>query len=67
VNTVGRKLKRLRKAQSDAVMPLIGPLLDAYEMLSFAALETEELAELFEQLDTIQSAMEDLEDDGKAE
>ena len=48
---------RLRAAQAEAVMPLIGPLLDAWECSSQAC--REELPELDKQLRRINRAMED--------
>lgn len=53
-----REVARLRRAQEKAVMPLIGPLLDAFEGLSFDARSNEELSELFACIEKIQDAME---------
>lgn len=48
---------RLRAAQAEAVMPLIGPLLDAWECCAQAC--REELPEIDKQLRRINRAMED--------
>lgn len=56
--------ERLRKAQADAVMPLIGPLLDAWEhatMLDSGHTFSEECSELDSYLRAINSAMENAE------
>jgi hypothetical protein len=55
------ELTRLRKAQAQAVMPLIGPLLDAFEQIPNDVLGMEELAELCVAIEAINSAMEDSE------
>jgi hypothetical protein len=49
--------ERLRAAQAVAVMPLIGPLLDAWECCAQAC--REEMPELDKQLRRINRAMED--------
>jgi len=55
------EIERLRKAQAKAVMPLIGPLLDAWEGLPNDFKGAEEFEELNEQLEAINAAMEDAE------
>lgn len=60
---MSKEIERLRKAQAKAVMPLIGPLLDAFEGLpnDFRS-EMEEHAEsLVQYLTDIESAMENAE------
>lgn len=54
------KLAALRKAQSDSVMPLIGPLLDAWDGMMNDAKDSlrEESPTLCECLDKITAAME---------
>lgn len=53
--------KRLRKQQAEAVMPVIGPLLDAYEQLPNDVRDMDELQELFGYLDEIETGMESAE------
>jgi hypothetical protein len=48
----------LRETQSKAVMPLIGPLLDAWDGLANDMLALEELAPVAELMAQIDSAME---------
>jgi hypothetical protein len=55
------EITRLRKAQAKAVMPMIGPLLDAWEGLPNDFKDSEELEALNEHLSAINSAMEDAE------
>jgi hypothetical protein len=55
------ELARLRKAQAKAVMPLIGPLLDAFEGLPNDLKLDEGLGDLVEALQAIETAMEDAE------
>lgn len=55
------ELTRLRKAQAKAVMPLIGPLLDAFEQLPNDVSGMDELADLCAAIEAINSAMEDAE------
>ena len=52
--------KRLRAAQARAVMPLIGPLLDAWEAVpnDLKGMIEEDAADLAEALDSINEAME---------
>lgn len=56
-----KEIVRLRKAQAREVMPLIGPLLDAFEQIPNDVLGMEELAELCVAIEAINSAMEDAE------
>jgi hypothetical protein len=55
--SIGSERKRLRAAQAEAVMPLVGPLLDAYEGCSQSV--RSEHPELDKQLRRINRAMED--------
>lgn len=61
-----REIVRLRLAQSAAVMPLIGPLLDAWEHARYHVVNDEECAGLSKQLRAINRAMEDAGDDETA-
>ena len=58
---VAAEREKLRAAQAEAVMPLIGPLLDAWECCSQAV--REEHPELDKQLRQINRAMEDAGDE----
>ena len=58
---MANEIERLRKAQARAVMPLIGPLLDAWEGLPNDFKGSEELEELNNHLGAIATAMEDAE------
>jgi hypothetical protein len=57
-SAIGDGLGALRSAQSNAVMPLIGPLLDAWDGLTNDMLALEELAPVAEVMAQIDSAME---------
>lgn len=56
-----KELQRLRRAQAKAVMPLIGPMLDAFEAIPNDVLGVEELEDLCVAIEAINSAMEDAE------
>ena len=58
---INKELKRLRAAQAKAVMPLIGPLLDAWEQLPNDVLDMEEFAELLATIEAVNEAMENAE------
>ena len=52
------EVERLRKAQSRIVMPMIGPLLDAWEQLPNDVSQMDELAALKNHIEQIWNAME---------
>lgn len=56
-----REVKRLRKAQAKAVMPLIGHLLDVVEQMPNDVKGYEELEELLAAVQAIDDAMENAE------
>lgn len=60
---MSEEIKRLRRAQAKLVMPLIGPLLDAYEQLPNDLVSSiEDQAQgLAEAISAIQDAMENAE------
>lgn len=55
---IERRLRRLRNLQANRVMPLIGPLLDAFEQVPNDVLGMDELNELCVAVEAINSAME---------
>lgn len=55
------EVKRLRAAQAKLVMPLIGPLLDAWEQVPNDVACTDELEQLSQLLEDINNAMENAE------
>lgn len=57
-SSLERERKRLRKAQAALVMPLIGPLLDAWESLPNDVACMDELEELGTHMQAIEEAME---------
>jgi hypothetical protein len=59
-SATGDGLGALRSAQSNAVMPLIGPLLDAWEAIPNDTISLDELAGAAEVIAQIESAMEAL-------
>lgn len=56
-----REVVRLRKAQAKAVMPLIGPLLDAWYQVPNDVACMDELEHLSQLLEDINNAMENAE------
>lgn len=60
---IERSLRRLRNLQANRVMPLIGPLLDAFEQIPNDILGMDELSGLCVAIEAINSAMES-DDDG---
>jgi hypothetical protein len=59
-SAIGDGLGALRSAQSNAVMPLIGPLLDAWEAIPNDILSLDEMVGAAEVIAQIESAMEAL-------
>lgn len=58
VDAVERELRKLRARQAQAVMQLIGPLLDAFEQLPNDVAGLEEMNDLCVAIEAINSAME---------
>jgi hypothetical protein len=58
---ITNEIGRLRAAQAKAVMPLIGPMIDAFEGLPNDVACMDELEELSVAIEAINSAMEDAE------
>ena len=56
-----QEVKRLRRAQAKAVMPLIGPLLDAFEQIPNDVLGMDEMEDLCVAIEAINYAMENAE------
>lgn len=64
-DVVDRELESLRQEQAKAVMPLIGPMLDAWEALPNDVLRMDELSDLAEAIADIVRGMDgDLPDSG---
>ena len=53
-----QEIERLRKAQAAAVMPLIGPLLDAWEYIPNDVSQMDELVALKSHIEQISNVME---------